>query len=195
MSTDHPEIRPTHKPTCQEADGLTMKKISGALHGSTYIDGELQACFILAFNLLRNSRSDRPFVARIDIGVEPTDMEQFIPVYNRQSADRVQGMVQVNTFTPLPDSFIVPQAREIWRLTKENISENGLGSCPVGLLVVSKSNALTKILPIIIQPGAMQHLRDYPVIQKTHSLLGIVKYEPNKIDVFLEYVCDPFRRS
>ncbi|KAJ7086302.1 hypothetical protein C8R43DRAFT_311939 [Mycena crocata] len=184
---------PTHKPTCREADGLNMKKVSRALHGSTYINGQLQACFILAFDLLRNSRADRPFAARIDIGVEPTDVEQFMPVYNGRSGDQVQGMVQVNAFTPLPDSFIVPQAREIWRLTKENIGENGFGFCPVGLLVVSKSNALTNMLPIIIQPAMMQHVRDYPAIRKTHSLLGIVKFEPIRIDFFLEALNEHIR--
>lgn len=80
-----------------------MAKIAQTLYASTFLNMQLQGAFIDAFDLLRDPRLDRVFAARIDIGVEPTDLMAFMKIYNGgPPAEKAEGMVQVNAFTPDP---------------------------------------------------------------------------------------------
>ncbi|KAJ7194319.1 hypothetical protein GGX14DRAFT_679148 [Mycena pura] len=61
---------PTHKFACNAADsGVNMTKIAQTLNASTFLNMQLRGAFIAAFDLLRDPR-----LARVDIGVEPTDL-------------------------------------------------------------------------------------------------------------------------
>ncbi|KAJ6632105.1 hypothetical protein B0H10DRAFT_2206524 [Mycena sp. CBHHK59/15] len=73
---------PIHKKACSNVDsGIDMAKITQILSASTFLSMQLQACFVMAFDLLRQPRLDKPFVARVDIGIEPTDIMDFFNIY------------------------------------------------------------------------------------------------------------------
>ncbi|KAJ7159020.1 hypothetical protein C8R43DRAFT_994743 [Mycena crocata] len=152
---------PTHKTACSPNDsGINMMKVAQTLDASTFINMQLQACFILAFDLLRQPRLDRPFAAWIDIGIEPTDLRQFMGIYSGKSTDDVPGMIQVNAFTPLPEALITEQSMLVRRRAREGMTAAGFAASPVGLLVLSKSNALVNIFPIVVYPPTMQLVRN-----------------------------------
>ncbi|KAJ7018815.1 hypothetical protein C8F04DRAFT_893477, partial [Mycena alexandri] len=164
---------PTHKTACSAADSsVNMMKIAQTLDASTFLNMQLQGAFISAFDLLRDPRLDRPFAARVDIGVEPAHLMAFMQIYRGGTCpENVEAMVQVNAFTPLPDAWITPQATRIWRSGRERVASTPeLASSPVGLVVLSKANALVQIFPIIIFPQMMNIMRNSPTFQRVSSL-------------------------
>ncbi|KAJ7786972.1 hypothetical protein B0H14DRAFT_3506162 [Mycena olivaceomarginata] len=174
---------PTHKNACNEVNsGVNMMKIAQNLDASTFLNMQLQSAFILAFDLLREPRLDRPFAVRIDIGVEPTDLMAFINIYaGGQPAEKTEGMVQINAFTPLPDAFIGEQAMRVWRNTRDGMTSAGFATSPVGLVVLSKASALIHMFPITIYPQMMDMIRDSPTFTRISSFTGITTVVP--IDV------------
>ncbi|KAF8149240.1 hypothetical protein K438DRAFT_1866644 [Mycena galopus ATCC 62051] len=171
---------PAHKPACSAGDsGVNMSKIAQIFNASTFINMQLQGALIDAFDLLRDPRLDRPFAARVDIGVEPTNILAFIRIYGGgQPAENAEGMVQVNAFTPLPDAWITQQAAQIWRSARESATSAGLATSPVGLVVISKANALVYIFPIIVFPQMMDIMRNSPTFTRISSLTGITTVVP-----------------
>ncbi|KAJ7314547.1 hypothetical protein DFH08DRAFT_943159 [Mycena albidolilacea] len=147
------------KADCADDSGLNMAKIVQTLNASTFLSTHLQMAFIAAFGLLRDPRRDRPFAARIDIGVEPNDLMDFVKIYSGgPPGEEVKGMlyhfvqfenalVQVNAFTPLPDAWItnLKQVAQLWRSTREGTTSAGLATSPVGLVVLSKANTLVQL--------------------------------------------------
>jgi hypothetical protein len=171
-----------------------MAKIAQTLYASTFLNMQLQGAFIDAFDLLRDPRLDRVFAARIDIGVEPTDLMAFMKIYNGgPPAEKAEGMVQVNAFTPLPDAWITEQAAQVWRSTRESTTSAGLATSPVGLVVLSKANALVQIFPIIILPQMMDLMRNSPTFTRVSSFTGITTVVPVNVANLMGYVPMPLR--
>ncbi|KAF7346655.1 hypothetical protein MSAN_01803000 [Mycena sanguinolenta] len=186
---------PTHKLACSADDsGLNMTKIAQTLNASKFLSTQLQMAFIAAFGLLRDPRLDRPFAAHIDIGIEPTDLMAFVKLHSGDSpGDKAEGMVQVNAFTPLPDVWITKQAAQIWRSAREGATSAGFATSPVGLVVLSKSNALVQMFPIIMLPPMMDYMRTSPTFQRVSSLTGIITVVPVDVDSLMVYVPIPPR--
>ncbi|KAJ6506554.1 hypothetical protein C8R45DRAFT_922740 [Mycena sanguinolenta] len=174
---------PTHKLGCSADDsGLNMTKIAQTLNASTFLSTHLQMAFITAFDLLRDPCLDHPFAARIDIGVEPTDIMDFLRIYSGGSpGEKVKGMVQVNAFTPVPDTWITKQAVQVWRNARESATAAGLATSPVGLVVLSKANALFQLWPIVMLPPMMDFMRKSPTFQDVSSLTGITTVIPVEV--------------
>ncbi|KAJ6457347.1 hypothetical protein C8R45DRAFT_1033421, partial [Mycena sanguinolenta] len=171
----------THKFACSTDDsGLNMTKIAQTLSAiDTFLNAQLQGAFIAAFDLLRDPRVDRLFAARVDIGVEPTDLMAFVKIYSGgPPAEKAEGMVQVNAFTPLPDAWVTEQAREVWRRARESTTSAGFANSPVGLVVLSKASALVQIFPIIVLPQMMDWMRNSPTFTRVSSLTGITTVVP-----------------
>ncbi|KAJ7211901.1 hypothetical protein B0H12DRAFT_1276352, partial [Mycena haematopus] len=181
---------PTHKTACSTADsGVNMAKIAQTLYASTFLNMQLQGAFISAFDLLRDPRLDRPFAARVDIGVEPADLMVFMDIYRGGPLpDKALGMVQVNALTPLPDAWITEQATHVWRSAREGMTSAGLGSAPVGLVVLSKASALIHIYPITVFPQMMKLMCDSPTFQRMSSLTGISTAVPVNVDSLMEMI-------
>ncbi|KAJ7839436.1 hypothetical protein B0H14DRAFT_3869737 [Mycena olivaceomarginata] len=179
---------PTHKFACSAADsGVNMTKIAQTLNASSFINMQLQGVFIDAFDLLRDPRVDRPFAARVDIGIEPTDPMAFVNIYGGgPAAEKAEGMVQVNAFTPLPDAWITEQAAQVWHTARASATSAGLATSPVGVL--SKANALVKIFPITISPQMMNMMRNSPTFQRVSSLTGITTVVPVDVTSLIVYV-------
>ncbi|KAJ7440827.1 hypothetical protein B0H11DRAFT_2098446 [Mycena galericulata] len=179
---------PTHKFACSAADsGVNMMKVAQTLNASSFLNMQLQGAFIAAFDLLRDPRLDRVFAARVDIGVEPTDLMAFINIFRGGTpAQNVEGMVQVNAFTPLPDAWITEQAAQVWRSARESTTSAGLATSPVGLVVLSKANALVKIYPIVILPQMINMMRDSPTFHQESSLTGLTTVVPVDVASLME---------
>jgi hypothetical protein len=103
---------------------------------------QLQSCFILAFDLLQNARCDEPLHARVDIAVEPADIADFEDIFRGKSPKKkVQGMVQVNTFTVVTgvDSRAARRL-EIWRRERARADAAGFHADAIGSIQVSVSD-------------------------------------------------------
>ncbi|KAJ7436223.1 hypothetical protein FB451DRAFT_1571145 [Mycena latifolia] len=179
---------PIHKTACKQADGsgLHVLKIIQNLAASTFLNMQMQSCFILAFDLLRRPRTDRPFIARLDVGIEPADMLEFLQIYNGLPVDVVQGMVQINAFTALEESYAGDNEMEMWRKARETADANGFAADPVGLLTVSKANRLLVIYPLVIHEPVMEAVREKPKMQRASAITGKVTSLPFNIETCME---------
>ncbi|KAJ7784871.1 hypothetical protein DFH07DRAFT_947940 [Mycena maculata] len=160
---------PMHKFACSAADsGVNMTKIAQTLNASTFLNMQLQGAFIDAFGLLRDPCLDWPFAARVDIGVEPTGLMDFMRIYRGgPPAENREGMVQ--------------QAAQVWRSARESVTSAGLATSPVGLIVLSKASALVHIFPITVLPqmmDIMDIMRGVPTFLRVSSLTGISTMVP-----------------
>ncbi|KAJ6454823.1 hypothetical protein C8R45DRAFT_1111758 [Mycena sanguinolenta] len=65
----------------------------------------MQTCFILAFDLLHHTRHDKLMLARLDVGVEPCATADLADIFLRDGSSnkQMQGMLQLNAFTPITD--------------------------------------------------------------------------------------------
>ncbi|KAJ7830367.1 hypothetical protein B0H13DRAFT_2372030 [Mycena leptocephala] len=97
--------------------------------------------FILHFNLLWSPQLDKPFIACIDLGVEPAHMPDFFSIFMNDSMDtaNMKGMLQVNVSPPnaSPDGGPYAQAYygySLWRQVWENADRMGFEANSVGLM-------------------------------------------------------------
>jgi hypothetical protein len=80
-----------------------------------------------------------PFMARVDIAIEPTDILDFAGLYlnNRPIAEKLNGMVQVNTVSawdPNTHPPLTPTRLRLWRDARAQSIAAGFGKDPVGLI-------------------------------------------------------------
>ncbi|KAJ6577927.1 hypothetical protein B0H19DRAFT_1121873 [Mycena capillaripes] len=155
---------PFHKKSCAADDSsLNMIKVGLTLRSSAFLGMQLESCFALAFDLVKNPQPNQPFVARVDVAVEPAEYEQFVDIFEgRLGGDHMQGMVQLTAFTPLPNSYLRENHMYVWSQYRKSMNEAGLATSPVGILIISKANALVNIQPVVILPRTMEWLRTDP---------------------------------
>lgn len=91
--------------------------------------------------LLENPRIgfDLPFLARVDIAIEPSEIHDFIRLYvNEESfGEKLQGMVQVNALSawnPSINDPLTPMRQRLWRDTRAKFNAQGFAKNPVGLI-------------------------------------------------------------
>ncbi|KAJ7624532.1 hypothetical protein FB45DRAFT_923648 [Roridomyces roridus] len=182
---------PTHKVACSPTDsGLNMQRVVQNLDASTFLNMQIQAAFILAFDLLRDPRINQMFAVRMDVGVEPTDLMKFLKIYHGRAdapiPDNLEGMVQINAFTPLPLGWDLEAAKRSWASGRARAIDGGFGDAPVGLMVISKANALVQMHPIMVFPQMMEMMRNSPTFEATSTLTGVKKSIPVDINGLME---------
>jgi hypothetical protein len=97
----------------------------------------VQSCFILAFDLLHRTRRDELLLARLDVAVEPSNIVDFADIFlgEGSSKKKVQGMLQVNAFTPATDPRrFSPERRAMWRSERAMAGSTGFHADPVGIM-------------------------------------------------------------
>ncbi|KAG1767628.1 hypothetical protein EDD22DRAFT_874672 [Suillus occidentalis] len=132
----------THKPTCHE-----VERSSGALKfiqmfgANPLLMTYLKIGIIFDCGLFDNPRIgfDVPFMARVDVAVEPSDILDFVGLYLNDEAvgEKLQGMLQVNAITPWRPSMqgpLTPKRLQIWREARAKYNAEGFTKDPVGLV-------------------------------------------------------------
>ncbi|KAJ7116661.1 hypothetical protein C8R44DRAFT_880017 [Mycena epipterygia] len=118
----------------------------------------LQACFILHFDLLRFPQIDKPFAAMIELGIEPAEFLDFSKIFAGQPpGDReITGMVQVNSFQPFSRTEVAGMRaikHEIWHVAKDSLLDDKKDTrC---FQVGNGENRQTITAPMIIGTGGI----------------------------------------
>ncbi|KAJ7140664.1 hypothetical protein C8R44DRAFT_866369 [Mycena epipterygia] len=182
---------PTHKQVCSKLDGYSISKLVQTLYSNPVLKSNLQACFVLHFDLLRHAQLDKPFRARVDIGIEPADMVDFFNIFNGQPpANNLLGMVQVNAFTPLPPvtlAGLTPMHRESWRQTREHADKMGYRGDSVGLLEFGNGDE-TFMLAVHIQSHALELVKASPPLVMKSAITGKVTQKSFNIETCMEFM-------
>ncbi|KAJ6632102.1 hypothetical protein B0H10DRAFT_1937800 [Mycena sp. CBHHK59/15] len=167
-----------------EGSSLHVMKIIQNLTTSSFLSMQLQICLVIACNLLCQPRIDEPFMAHIDVGIEPTDILEFFKIYfNREPAGEVKGMVQINAFTAMDDEVMIGEGEmTMWCRAWETTDAAGFTADPVGLIMVSKASMLTVIYPLVIHIPILDLVHQNPKLQYKSVITGQVTLVPLNID-------------
>jgi hypothetical protein len=106
------------------------------------IIGYLKVGIVFVCGLLDNPRIgfDTPFLARVEIAIEPSDVLNFVGLYlnDKTVGEKLQGMVQFNGITPWKSPSmqapLTPQRLNLWREARARCNAEGFGKDPVGLI-------------------------------------------------------------
>jgi hypothetical protein len=157
------------------------------------LTGNLQACLALTFDLVKKPAPDTPFMARVDVGLEPSDITVFLRLYagmyGNTEPEEIEGMLQINAVTPSPQSITPhPHRLDCWREERKQLCANGQASTPV-IIVEFISNgapgAYTCILPI--PPLVLMIVKENKPFEYLSALTGRSS-SPMSATAFLESV-------
>ncbi|KAJ7444042.1 hypothetical protein FB451DRAFT_1295019 [Mycena latifolia] len=182
---------PQHKKACSPVDGSGILKLLQYFHANTLLNKHLQACFILHFDLLRRPQLDKPFMARVDIGIEPADIPDFFNVFVGQPLgdEKMRGMLQVNAFTPAAMKDLTPMRQDIWRQARASANEKGFARDSFGLVEFGNGESMQTItVPIHIQAAALELVRRASPWEMRSAITGKVTEKAFNIDGCMEFM-------
>ncbi|KAG1727509.1 hypothetical protein EDB19DRAFT_195566 [Suillus lakei] len=132
-----------HKPTCHEDERSSgLLKLVRMFSVNQVLMGYLKIGIIFECGLLDNPRMgfDTPFLARVEIAIEPSDVLNFGGLYVNDPTveEKLQGMLQVNAITPWQSPSmqapLTPKRLNTWREARARCNEEGFAEDPVGLV-------------------------------------------------------------
>ncbi|KAJ7431583.1 hypothetical protein B0H11DRAFT_2210131 [Mycena galericulata] len=191
--------RPQHKKHCKAGEVHGIQKLIQNFTSNVVLNRHLQACFIQHFPVLLNeprSVLSTPFVARVDIGVDPADIPDFFRIFNNEPdaprAAQLQGMLQINAFTPLEPAprtldELTPARRRVW----ESAREGGAAyeTEPIAVVALGRGDfgqQITCALPIEDDARAIVR-RACPWTVKS-AFTGKVTEAPFNIETCMEFI-------
>jgi hypothetical protein len=133
---------------------------------------------VFDFDLVKKPAPDTPFMARIDVGLEPSDITVFFKLYADMYGDtepeKIEGMLQINAVTPSPQSITpYPHRMDFWRKAREELCAMGKASTHA-IIVEFVSNgapgAFTCVLPIL--PSALFIVKENSPFENLSALTG-----------------------
>ncbi|KAF7336457.1 hypothetical protein MSAN_02299900 [Mycena sanguinolenta] len=129
---------PVHKKFCGDVGpGKLIPKLVKNLMSSTLLFVQVQACVILAFDLLQRPRCDEFLIARMDIGIEPCDLADFADIFlgKGPSKENVQAMLQLNGITaPIDPGKFTADRRAAWRRAREKADSVGFHKDAIAII-------------------------------------------------------------
>ncbi|KAF7349482.1 MYND finger domain containing protein [Mycena sanguinolenta] len=183
---------PAHKPMCgQEGLPKILPKLIKNLFANPILVIQLQACFVLAFELLQRSRCDEMLVARVDVAIEPADIDDFTNIFLKEGPPRrrknVQGMLQLNAFTPARDpkgSSGAPTRRAVWRSQRAAADAAGFREDPVAIIDFAHAGSqFAIIIPSRIPASAKRVVTRIASVSETNE-----KTPPVTIENCLQFI-------
>ncbi|KIJ97004.1 hypothetical protein K443DRAFT_681843 [Laccaria amethystina LaAM-08-1] len=166
-----------HKAFCHHAErGIT--RLINAFLANPILRVNLEACLALNFDLLKKPAPDTPFMACVDVGLEPSDITVFLRLYagmyGNTEPEEIEGMLQINAVTPTPQSITPhPHRLDRWREKRKQLCANGQASTPV-VIVEFVSNgapgAYSCVLPI--QPLILMIVKENKPFEYLSALTG-----------------------
>ncbi|KAJ7504839.1 hypothetical protein B0H11DRAFT_1979569 [Mycena galericulata] len=184
----------THKAFCTRGEGSGILRLVKNFYSNKVLNTHIQACLIMHFDLLRHPQLGTPFMARVDLGIEPADMPDFFDIFigKPPRTEKLKGMVQVNAFTPLPPAALAaltPMRKEIWRKARESADISGFGGDSIGLIELGNGESVQTItVPVHIQAEAMDLVRRSPPWEMKSAITGAVTEAPFNIETCMEFI-------
>ncbi|KAJ7734180.1 hypothetical protein DFH07DRAFT_1065295 [Mycena maculata] len=186
---------PVHKQVCTNVDGSGIQRLVQNLYSNPLLAQHLQACFILEFDLLHRPQLDAPFMARVDIGIEPADISEFFNIFIGKPlpSGKIKGMLQVNKFTPVPPEAmadLTQTRKEIWRAARESADTMGYrGRDSVGLVEFGNGESpMTITCPMHIQRSVMDLVRESPPWVMKSAITGEVTEAAFNIENCMQFI-------
>ncbi|KAJ6558387.1 hypothetical protein B0H19DRAFT_1376813 [Mycena capillaripes] len=184
---------PDHKTWCsRNSDGSNVLELFSKAMACPTFSNMLQACFVLHFDLLRFPRTDKPFLAQIDFGVEPVDFLDFVKIFTGHPLGNrtIKGMVQVNSFDPyLPAEAarLNFMKNETWRRGKASLPQDHAG-WSIGIIQIKDGEKQTIVAPMIVGDIALEFVRTHKSLKYNYPDGTVLREVPLNIVTCLEFL-------
>jgi len=191
----------THKPACHEVERSSgVLKFIQMFSVNPLLMGFLKVGIVFDCGLFENPRIgfDVPFMARVDIAMEPSDVLDFAGLYFNDEVvgEKLQGMLQVNAITPWNPGTqgpLTPKRLQIWREARAKYNAQGFAKDPVGLVefiscscAEDSGNSVTAELHI--PAGVLNIARKREPFTGVSAVTGAQFNKPMSTVTCLEYV-------
>ncbi|KIJ59641.1 hypothetical protein HYDPIDRAFT_190441 [Hydnomerulius pinastri MD-312] len=187
-----------HKQTCTLAErSKGVLKLVETLVANITLFLMLEVCAILDLDLLNRDNSkigfDFPFMVRVDIGIEPSNVLNFINLCIDNPVDsKLEGMIQVNHFhshIPGKSGFapLTPKRMDMWRTARAKANTDGASGHPLGLLEFVNDSEHSITLPFRLDSGA-RHLAKKAEPFTTFSALTGKAEKPMSVASCMEFI-------
>ncbi|KIK48627.1 hypothetical protein CY34DRAFT_798148 [Suillus luteus UH-Slu-Lm8-n1] len=197
---------PTHKRVCNEVEHSSgVLKLVRMFSVNPLLMMYLKVAIVLDCDLLNNPRIgfEVPFVARVDIAFEPSDIFDFVGLYfdDKVVREKLQGMLQVNAMTPWYMGMdgappLTPQRLNQWREARAKHNAEGYTKDPVGLLEFSSAGlskddrCITYAVSVgcHISPVILEMAMEREPFVRVCPLAGTRFKQPMSAETCLEYI-------
>ena len=93
--------RHKHKESCHDIEGPSISRVLRKFAANKLLTGLLQASLVCYFGLLHNSDPNKIFMARIDVGIKPSDKTIGFKLFSGADVSGdIEGILQLNAITP-----------------------------------------------------------------------------------------------
>ena len=166
--------RKKHKKNCKDVEGSGISRLVRKFQSNRLLVALLQVSLICHFDLLRKSDPDRPFMAHIDVGIEPSDISVCYRLFaGAEFESELEGMLQLNALIrcDLVAKPLSSSRMQVWRRCREEVNALGCSSDAIGLVEFVNDSNLSVTTPIHISQSALNAVRDGDPFQ-FHSVFG-----------------------
>ncbi|KAG1789751.1 uncharacterized protein HD556DRAFT_764244 [Suillus plorans] len=191
-----------HKPTCHEDERSSgLLKLVRMIVTNPVIFGYLKLGVIFVCGLLDDPQIgfDAPFLARVEIAIEPSDFLDFAGLYfnDKTAGEKLQGMVQLNAITAWNNHSmqtpLAPKRLSTWHEARARCNAEGFAKDPVGLIEFAgcspahdRGNSMTAELHIPAIMLAIARRRE--PLEYLSAITGALVKQPLNAVACLEHV-------
>ena len=186
----HPHRRPLHKLNCTSDLGEGIQPLIKSFTANPMLSHYLQLCVSLEFDLHRISTRQsapekaqsllrNPLLARIDVGIEPTKITDFMNLYtfgDQWDQDDLEGMLQLHHLTSsrseIPIESISDTGMSIWKHARETADEDGDADRAVVLVQFVNNFKQAITCPIVVGQEALKSARRAKPFTSCSALTG-----------------------
>jgi len=191
---------PQHKTYCTPAErSKGVLKLVETLVANIAVNLMLQVCAVLDLDLLNDKKKEVgfkvPFMIRVDIGIEPTEMAKFVKLCltDEPVPETVEGLVQVNHFiSHVPgrsgNAPLTPTRYKVWRTKREKANKEGNNGVPLGLLEFVNDSDFSITMPLCIDAGAQKLAKDAEPFTTISAFTGIKSEKPLTVESCMEFI-------
>jgi hypothetical protein len=163
-SESSPLFRPRHKTWCKECPN-GVQELVGSLASNVTLITMLQVCAALDLDLNRNRELGFkvPFMARVDIAIEPSDVHSFVKLLltDEPYGEKMEGMIQINHFSSqIPgksgNAPLTQMRDNMWRAERDKLNRNGRRNDPLGLLEFVNNSVFSITMPLPVYSDSMK---------------------------------------
>ncbi|KIM43737.1 hypothetical protein M413DRAFT_387664 [Hebeloma cylindrosporum] len=165
-----------HKKKCEDVEGTGLSRLVRKLQSNKWLLFLLEVCVVCNSDLLRRkSDPDRPFMARINVGIEPTDISVCYQLFTgAEFESEMEGMLQLNAVTPLEDPGpLAPHMMPLWNNFREVTNGLGFSSDAVGLLEFVNTSDHSITTSIHITQPALEYAQAAKPFRGHSALFGV----------------------
>ncbi|KAF7336469.1 Zinc finger, MYND-type [Mycena sanguinolenta] len=150
---------PTHKRVWGEAG---IPKLVKTLMSNPILFTKLESCFVPAFDLANRTRYDEMLLDRVDVAVEPSNIDDFADILLQEESSKkwIEGMPQVNAFIPNTDPRRLSGRREeVWRKERAMTDSAGYHADTVVIMeVIHADSQMSMAIPLRLSPAFIEAL-------------------------------------